>query len=57
MRMFDSLYDRIPAVVFLLALLAILTAAYLGDRADNARYMDECKQHLEPRDHLVCSLG
>lgn len=56
MRLLKSIYDRIPAIAFLFALVAILAAAYLGDRAENARYLDECKRISEPRGQL-CTVG
>ena len=56
MRLLNSIYDRVPAITFLLALAAILVTAYLGDRADNARYLEECKRISEPRGQL-CSVG
>lgn len=56
MRLLNSIYDRVPAIAFLLAIVAILATAYLGDRADNARYLDECRRFSEPRGQL-CSVG
>lgn len=56
MRLLKSIFDWLPTFSFLIALLAILATAYLGDRADSARYRNECKRLFEPRGY-ICAVG
>jgi len=47
MKLIVAIYDRIPTTALVVVLLSILAAAYLVDRADNARYRNEHCKYLQ----------